>query len=126
MARDFPKTSTVAMRCGINTYSPVFSGATKLAIACWANADTFNTALGDNRIFTTLINNSLAAILFYVNGSTSPKVLRATLRSIESDASQGANATTEFTTGVWHHVGAVFNIGADTVQVYMNGVEEAN
>ena len=126
MARDFPKTTAVAMRIGINTYSPLFSGASKLAFACWAYADTFNTGAADNRLWTNLINNSIGGTFLMVDGSLTPKVLRITGRSNDTETSETAWATSEFTTGTWHHCGGVIDIGGDIITVYMDGVEEAS
>lgn len=124
MARAFTKNTSNYMNLGVGTYAPVMNGATTMAFAAWCNATSLTTAATDNGILKFVTNVDLNFFEANVDGSVTPKVLRIGARSISTDTTQFKSATTSFTTGAWHHVGAVIDYGAATITPYMDGVAE--
>src|SRR6185295_11588269 len=81
-----------------NNIGPLINGAAGISVAAWVNYTSLGTlALGD-RPFSIPIVNGSTGIALAVNGSGSPKVLRAFGRSEGSDGGDGFDATTAMPT----------------------------
>lgn len=125
MARDFSKNTSNYMLLGVNALSPLLSGAGAVTLSAWINGDTFTTAANDNRIISVLVagtNNS--GISLSINGAT-PK-LRAGARAESGGTFFTVDGATTVTTGVWHHVLAVYDFAGDLITVYIDGASDGS
>lgn len=126
MARDFSKNLSNYVSNSGTKIGSLLNGASAVSVAAWANADTLTTGASDNQIVALTIGSGFASVTLSVQGNTTPKVLRAGGRSRSDDGFQSRVATTEFTTGTWHHCGGILDISGDTITPYFNGVSEGS
>lgn len=123
MARDFAKNTAFYMTVGQNVIGPLLNGAAHLMIAAWINLDTISTLANHNRIVNIPIDAGVTGLTISVHNGTSA-VLRVGCRSQSSDGFQTKDGTTVISTGTWHHVCGIVDIGGDTITPYLNGTAE--
>lgn len=125
MSRDFSKNVNNFMTLGTAGLANLINGAAQVSAAVWVYFDTLTAAANANRAFTILVDGVNTGMMVGVHNGTSA-VIRAGARSQAADAFQTRDGTTVVSTGAWHLLGAVFNIGGDVITPYLDGVAEGS
>src|SRR5574343_153801 len=113
----------------INTVNTALNGAAAVTFAAWARfASTSSAAAADNRILHSYINGTAAGLVLNFDNNTSGwnVRIRGGCRAAAGDTTQQKTGDTNLSADTWYHVGAVFNVAADTITVYVNGAADGS
>jgi hypothetical protein len=107
---------------GVNAIGPLINGASQVSVSYWVKFDTISGASDADFFISSRINTLLTGI----SATTSVSKLRAIGRSQESDALRFVVGATTLVTGIWYHVGIMYNFAVDNIIIYLNGAVDAN
>lgn len=126
MARDLDKNTAEHLRFGTDNQQDL-SGASAISVHVIAKADTIDADQFDNVLFIVFIDGSTgkAGIWMSVRGDGADN-LYVGGRSQAADSFQASRGGTTIVTGTEYHLGAVLDIGGDTVRSYVNGSQDSS
>jgi hypothetical protein len=124
VALDFVKDTANYLSYANGAFNTPLSGAVKIAVSARVYADTLTTNSDANFIFKTVINTTRTGIGLRIDGTLSANVLAIQARSTSVDTLIDINGTAAISTGVWSHVGALFDYPGDAITHVVNGVPE--
>jgi hypothetical protein len=110
----------------ISAFGNLIAGLSAISIHCWAWATTLSTGTNDNAVLLWLINSTTVGGSLSISGASGAAKVRATGRSVNTDARGAAAGATTVATGGWVSIGAVLDFAGDAIRVYLAGVQDGS
>lgn len=122
MARTFDKNTSNYVSWANNTIARSCSTFAKIAISVMIKPASFTTNKYRNVVFNSNITTGgLAGLWMSLHDGAGSAALVAGGRSQSSDSFQERVSTATLSTGVWTQIGAMLDIGGDTITPYVAG-----
>lgn len=126
MARDFTANTSNYLSLGANALGPLLHGAATISFHVRMVLDTLPISGTAGRDLTVIeINSTTAGLAVSIFNSAGSGKLRAGGRSVSTDTFRTLDGATTLSLGTEYSVGVVWQIGSDTMRVYLDGVQDA-
>jgi len=123
-----PDAETQSIKYNDDATTSIMDGATDFTIEMWVKPTASTNSEIHNKVMMKHWN--LFALTMFTDGSTNGYTNpRFYFTSYNSDASVKANVNTNgdvLTLGVWNHIAVICDSGANTIKLYVNGVDVTN
>jgi hypothetical protein len=126
MAIDFVRDAANYLSYPAGSFNAVLSGASKIAVSAWINADSFATVTFGSVVLQANISGGNAGLKLSIDGATGQSKVRLQGRSGATDTAQTRTGTVDVGTSTWAQVGGTVDIGSDSIATVSNGTVEGS